>query len=47
MDEEIIISDQYIKEYVTIDGKQVPVIKCPTKITHRNKVTGEVYEFCC
>jgi hypothetical protein len=44
MDEEIIISDQYIKEYVTIDGKQVPVIKCPTKITYRNKVTGEVYE---
>ena len=44
MDEEILITDQYIKEYRTIDGKQVPVIKCPTKITFRNKVTGEVYE---
>lgn len=44
MDEEILITDQYIKEYRTIDGKQVPVIKCPTKITYRNKITGEVYE---
>ena len=44
MDEEIIITDQYIKEYVTIDGKEVPVINCPTKVTYRNKVTGEVYE---
>ena len=44
MNEEILLTDQYIKEYVTIDGKQVPVIKCPTKITYRNKVTGEVYE---
>ena len=44
MDEEILLTDQHIKEYRTIDGKQVPVIKCPTKITYRNKVTGEVYE---
>ena len=44
MDEEILLTDQHIKEYRTIDGKQVPVIKCPTKITYRNKVTGEIYE---
>ncbi|MEN9319548.1 MAG: hypothetical protein RLZZ309_535 [Bacteroidota bacterium] len=44
MDEEILLTDQHIKEYRLIDGKQVPVIKCPTKITYRNKVTGEVYE---
>ena len=44
MDEEILLTDQHIKEYRTIDGKQVPVIKCPTKITYRNKVSGEIYE---
>jgi hypothetical protein len=44
MDEEILLTDQHIKEYRLIDGKQVPVIKCPTKITYRNKITGEVYE---
>ena len=43
MDDEIILSDQYIKEYQTIDGKQVPVIKCPTKITYRNLISGEIY----
>lgn len=43
MSDEIILSDQYIKEYQTIDGKQVPVIKCPTKITYRNLVNGEIY----
>lgn len=43
MDEEILITDQHVQEYRTIDGKQVPVIKCPTKITYRNKITGEVY----
>jgi hypothetical protein len=44
MDDEVILTDQHIKEYRTLDGKQVPVIKCPTKITYRNKITGEVYE---
>jgi hypothetical protein len=44
MDEEILLTDQHIKEYRLIDGKQVPVIKCPTKITYRNKITGELYE---
>ena len=44
MDEEIKLTDQHIKEYRIINGKQVPVIKCPTKITYRNKVTGELYE---
>ena len=44
MDDEVILTDQHIKEYRTIDGKQVPVIKCPTKVTYRNKITGEIYE---
>jgi hypothetical protein len=44
MDEEILLTDQHIKEYRLIDGKKVPVIKCPTKITYRNKITGELYE---
>lgn len=44
MDDEIILTDQHIKEYRIIDGEKVPVIKCPTKITIRNKVTGETYD---
>ena len=44
MDEEIKLTDQHIKEYRIIDGKEIPVIKCPTKVTYRNKVTGELYE---
>ena len=44
MSDEVVLTDQYIKEYRIIDGKEVPVIKCPTKITFRNKLTGEVYE---
>ena len=44
MSDEVVLTDQYIKEYRIIDGKEVPVIKCPTKITYRNKVTGELYE---
>jgi hypothetical protein len=43
MSDEVILTDQHITEYRIIDGKEVPVIKCPTKITFRNKVTGEVY----
>lgn len=37
------LENQYIKEYRIIDGKQVPVIQCPTKVTIKNKITGEVY----
>jgi hypothetical protein len=44
MSDEVVLTDQYIKEYRIIDGKEVPVIKCPTKITYRNKITGELYE---
>ena len=44
MSDEVVLTDQYIKEYRIIDGKEVPVIKCPTKVTYRNKLTGEVYE---
>jgi hypothetical protein len=43
MTDDLKIEDQYIKGYQTIDGKQVPVIKCPTTITVRNKTTGTVY----
>jgi hypothetical protein len=44
MSDEVVLTDQHITEYKIIDGKEVPVIKCPTKITFRNKVTGEIYE---
>ena len=29
--------------YVTIDGKQVPVVECETEIVLRNKKTGHEY----
>jgi len=44
MSDEVVLTDQHITEYRIIDGKEVPVIKCPTKITFRNKVTGEIYD---
>ena len=28
---------------IIIDGKEVPIIKCPTKVTIKNKITGTVY----
>lgn len=40
---DIKLEDQYIKEYRIIDGKQVPVIHCPTKVVIKNKITGEIY----
>ena len=43
MSDDLILTDQYIKEYRIIDGKEVPVIKCPTKITYRNIKTNEIY----
>ena len=30
-------------EYVTIDGKKVPVVKCETEIVLRNKKTNHEY----
>jgi|TARA_X000000950_G_scaffold153078_1_gene188079 hypothetical protein len=30
-------------EYVTIDGKKVPVVKCETEIVLRNKKTNQEY----
>ena len=30
-------------EYVEIDGKQVPVVKCDAEITLRNKKTNQEY----
>jgi len=43
MTDDLKLEDQYIKGYETIDGKQVPIIKCPTKVTIKNKITGTVY----
>ena len=30
-------------EYVTVDGKKVPVIKCETEVVLRNKETNQEY----
>ena len=30
-------------EYVTIDGKQVPIVKCETEVVLRNKRTNKEY----
>ena len=30
-------------EYVTIDGKQVPVVKCEAEVVLRNKKTNQEY----
>ena len=43
MTDDLKLEDQKIKRYVTIDGKQVPVIEVPTKIIIKNKTTGTVY----
>jgi hypothetical protein len=43
MTDDLKLEDQQIKRYTTIDGKQVPVIEVPTKITITNKKTGTVY----
>ena len=43
MTDDLKIEEQYIKGYRTIDGKQVPIVHCPTKITVTNKKTGSVY----
>ena len=42
MTDDLKIEDQYIKGYETVNGKQIPIIKCPTKVTVRNKTTGVV-----
>jgi hypothetical protein len=43
MTNDIKLEDQYIKGYETINGEQIPIIHCPTKITIKNKITGEIY----
>jgi len=43
MTDDLKLEDQKIKRYVTIDGKQVPVIEVPTKVVIKNKTTGTVY----
>lgn len=43
MADEIKLEDQYIRGYETINGEKIPIIHCPTKITIKNKVTGEIY----
>ena len=30
-------------EYVTIDGKQVPIVKCETEVVLKNKKTNQEY----
>jgi hypothetical protein len=30
-------------EYVTVDGKKVPIIKCETEVVLRNKETNQEY----
>ena len=36
--------DQTIKGYTTINGKEVPIIDCPSKIIIKNKKTNTTYE---
>lgn len=43
MTDDIKIEEQYIKGYEIVDGKQIPIIHCPTKVTVKNKKTGIVY----
>ena len=43
MADELKLDDQYIKGYEVIDGVKIPIIHCPTKITIKNKITGEIY----
>ena len=38
------LEEQKIIGYQIIDGKEVPIINCPTEITIKNKVTGTIYE---
>jgi hypothetical protein len=38
------LEEQKIIGYQIIDGKEVPVINCPTEVTIKNKVTGVIYE---
>jgi hypothetical protein len=43
MTDDLKLEDQYIKGYETVNGKEVPIIKCPTKVTIKNKITGTMY----
>ena len=38
------LEEQKIIGYQIIDGKEVPIINCPTEVTIKNKVTGIIYE---
>jgi hypothetical protein len=42
--EDVILEEQTIKGYTIVDGKEVPIIHCPSKTIVTNKVTGVVYE---
>jgi hypothetical protein len=42
--DDVILEEQTIKGYTTIDGKEVPIIHCPSKTIVTNKKTGTVYE---
>ena len=43
MADDLKLEDQYIKGYEIVDGVKIPIIHCPTKITIKNKITGEIY----
>ena len=44
MADDLKLEDQTIKGYTTIDGKEVPIIDCPSKIIIKNKKTNTIYE---
>ena len=43
MTDDLKIEEQYIKGYELIDGKEIPIIHCPTKVTVIDKKTGIAY----
>jgi len=44
MADDLKLEDQTIKGYTTINGKEVPIIDCPSKIIIKNKKTDTIYE---
>ena len=44
MADDLKLEDQTIKGYTTINGKEVPIIDCPSKIIIKNKKTNTIYE---
>jgi|DEB0MinimDraft_4_1074332.scaffolds.fasta_scaffold35669_5 hypothetical protein len=44
MTKDLKLEEQTIRRYANIDGKQVPIIDCPSKTIIKNKKTGIVYD---